>query len=89
MYSSNTDFCEACTNIHRYITHILTRHFIWYTMLVPGWTPLAFRTALICGIDLTSCYEFLVHIDCGFMNLFHHIPKCSIAVIPKVGRGRF
>ncbi len=42
--------------------------FIRYTLLVPGWTPFASRTALILhGIDSTRCWkhssEMLVHID--------------------------
>ncbi len=46
----------------------LTGHFIRYTFLVLGWTPFAFRTALILrGIDSTRCWkhssEILVHID--------------------------
>ncbi len=49
-------------------THTLTGHFIRYTLLVPGWTPFAFRTALIIhGIDSTRCWkhssEILVHIN--------------------------
>ncbi len=48
-------------------THTLTGHFIRYTLLVPGWTPFAFRTALILhGIDSSRCWkhssEILVHI---------------------------
>ncbi len=51
-----------------YYTHTLTGHFIRYTLLVPGWTPFAFRTALILrGIDSTRCWkhssEIFVHID--------------------------
>ncbi len=55
--------------IYIYIyTHTLTGHFIRYTLLVPVWTPFAFRTALILrGIDSTKCWkrfsEILVHID--------------------------
>ncbi len=46
----------------------LTGQFIRYTLLVPGWTPFAFRTALILrGIDSTRCWkhssEMLVNID--------------------------
>ncbi len=49
-------------------THTLTGNFIRYTLLVSGWTPFAFRTALILrGIDSTSCWkhssEILVYID--------------------------
>ncbi len=48
--------------------YTLTGHFIRYTLLVPGWTPFAFRTAsILCGIDSTRCWkhssEMLVHID--------------------------
>ncbi len=54
--------CE-CVSIYT-----LTGHFIRYSLLVPGWTPFAFRTALILhGIDSTRCWknssEILVHID--------------------------
>ncbi len=57
--------------IHKYThthTHTLTGHFIRYTLLVPGWTPFAFRTALIFHvIDSKRCWkhssEILVHID--------------------------
>ncbi len=53
------------TNTH---THTHTGDFIRYTLLVPGWTPFAFRTALILrDIDSTRCWkhssEILVHID--------------------------
>ncbi len=49
------------------VWYTLTGH-IRYTLLVPGWTPFAFRTALILhGIDSTRCWnhssEILVHID--------------------------
>ncbi len=55
------------THIYIYI-YTLTGSFIRYTLLVPGWTPFAFRTALILrGIDSTRCWkhssEILVHID--------------------------
>ncbi len=48
--------------------YTLTGHFIRYTLLVPGWTPFAFKTALILrGIDSTRCWkhssDILVHID--------------------------
>ncbi len=47
--------------------YTLTGHFIRYTLLVLGWTPFSFRTALILrGIDSTRCWkhssEILVHI---------------------------
>ncbi len=50
------------------LTNTLTGHFIRCTLLVPGWTPFAFRTALnLHGIDSTSCWkhssEILVRID--------------------------
>ncbi len=56
------------TYIYTTHTHTHTRHFIRYTLLVPGWPPFAFRTALILrGIDSTRCWkhssEILVHID--------------------------
>ncbi len=51
-----------------YFICTLTGNFIRYTLLVPGWTPFASRTALIlCGIDSTRFWkhssEILVHID--------------------------
>ncbi len=51
-----------------YTVYTLTGHFIRYTLLVVGWTPFSFRTALILrGIDSTRCWkqssEILVHID--------------------------
>ncbi len=58
-----------CTYTYIYIhTYTLTGPFIRYTLLVPGWTPFAFRTALILrGIDSTRFWkhssEILVHID--------------------------
>ncbi len=76
-----------CSLLQMHYGHTLTGHFIRYTLLVPGWTPFAFRTALILhGIDSTRCWkhssEILVHIDmiCHLhihdaYLLFHHIPK--------------
>ncbi len=32
---------------NNYLLYTLTGHFIRYTLLVPGWTPFAIRTALI------------------------------------------
>ncbi len=57
----------VCVYIYIYI-HSLTGHFVRYTLLVLGWTPFVFRTALILrGIDSTRCWkhssEILVHID--------------------------
>ncbi len=58
-----------CMYIYIYIyTHTLTGHFIRYTLLVPVWTPFAFRTALILrGTGSKRCWkhssEILVHID--------------------------
>ncbi len=55
--------------LNTFLPHcIYTGQFIRYTLPVPGWTPFAFRTALIlCGIDSTRCWkhssELLVHID--------------------------
>ncbi len=54
--------------IYIYTVYTPTGHFIRYTLLVPGWTPFVFRTALILrGIDSTKCWkhfsEILVHID--------------------------
>ncbi len=47
--------------------YTLTSHFIRYILLVPGWTPFAFRSALILrGTDSTKYWkhssEILVHI---------------------------
>ncbi len=58
-------FVRYCVYIYIYT---LTCHFIRYILLVPGWTPFVFRTALILRlIDSTRCWkhfsEMLLHID--------------------------
>ncbi len=73
IYTYTYTYIHTHTYIYIYIyiythTYTLTGPFIRYTLLVPGWTPFAFRTALIIrGIDSTRCWkhssEILVHID--------------------------
>jgi len=44
--------CIYINIINKHSTHTLTGRFIEYSLLVPGWTPFVFRTALILrGID--------------------------------------
>ncbi len=80
-------------NIHIYT---LTGHFIRYTLLVPGLTHFAFRTALsLRGIDSTRFWkhssEILVHINmiasrscCRFVGLHIHDANLPFHHIPKV-----
>ncbi len=69
--------------IYIYIhTHTLTGHFIRYTLLVPGWTPFAFRIALIRrGIDSSRCWkhssEILVHIGVIVSRSFCRFVGCT------------
>ncbi len=86
---------RACVCV-RVEVYTLTGHFIRYTLLVPGWTPFAFRTALILDIDSTRCWkhssEILVHIDmiasrscCRFVgctSMMRISQMCSIALRP-------
>ncbi len=58
---------HARTHAHTH-THTHTGHFIMYILLVPGWTPFAFRTALILrGIDSTRCWKH----SSGFCPYWH------------------
>ncbi len=61
-------FRNSDKGMKSHLTYKLTGHFIRHTLLVPGWTPFAFRTALILrGIDSTRCWkhssDILVHIN--------------------------
>ncbi len=68
--------------IYIYCTYTLTGHFIRCTLLVPCWTPFAFRTALIlCGIDSTRCWkhssDILVHIVMIASHSFCRFVSCT------------
>ncbi len=62
--------------------YTLTGHFIRCTLLVPGWTPFSFRTALIlCCIDSSRCWkhssEILVLIDMIASRSYCRFVGCS------------
>ncbi len=60
VYILNTFMYVVCLFLYLYVyTYTLTGHSIRHTLLVPGWTPFVFRTALILrGID-----------SAGFVNI--------------------